>query len=120
VSPLVRSLPLCVALAAPAFAQMPDMPRAPADQAMMKGMDAMNHAMASAPVTGDPDQDFVAMMIPHHQGAIDMARVELRYGRDPAMRRLATTIVAAQDREITTMRRWQASHKPGSAMTRQP
>ncbi len=79
---------------------------------MMTGMDAMNHAMASAPMTGDPDHDFVAMMMPHHQGAIDMARVELRYGRDPALRRLATDIVAAQEREITTMRRWQATHKP--------
>jgi uncharacterized protein (DUF305 family) len=113
VSSFIRSLPLCFVLAGPAFAQMPAMTsQTPADQAMMTGMDAMNHAMAGAPMTGDPDQDFVAMMIPHHQGAIDMARVELRYGRDPALRRMATAIVAAQEHEITTMRRWQAAHQP--------
>ena len=76
------------------------------DQAMMAGMDRMNRAMADAPMTGDPDHDFVAMMIPHHQGAISMAQVELRYGRDPALRRLAKAVVAAQQKEIAEMRNW--------------
>ena len=86
-----------------AHAQQP----AASDQAMMAGMDRMNQAMRAAPMTGDPDRDFVAMMIPHHQGAIDMAQVELRYGKDPAMRQLARTIIAAQRREIGEMQRWQ-------------
>jgi uncharacterized protein (DUF305 family) len=115
VSSFVRSLLLYIVLATPVFAQTPGTaPKAPVDQAMMTGMDAMNHAMASAPMTGDADQDFVAMMMPHHQGAIDMARVELRYGHDPALRRLATEIVTAQEHELATMRRWQAAHQPGA------
>lgn len=73
-------------------------------------MATMGHAMADAQRTGDPDRDFVAMMLPHHQGAVDMAKVELRYGHDPVLRRLARNIVAAQDREIELMRHWQTTH----------
>ncbi len=110
-SPLIRCLPWLF-LAVPALAQQPAMSASgPADQAMMAGMATMSHAMTNAPMTGDPDQDFVAMMLPHHEGAVDMARVELRYGKDPAMRRLAGQIVAAQTREEAIMRRWQAAHK---------
>ncbi len=75
-------------------------------------MSTMQAKMADAPMTGDPDRDFVAMMEPHHQGAIDMARVELRYGKDPELRRMSRDIIASQEREIVEMRRWQASH-PG-------
>lgn len=71
----------------------------------------MNEAMSAAPMTGDPDRDFVSMMVPHHQGAIDMAQVELRYGKDPILRRMAEDIVAAQQKEIAEMRRWQAKHR---------
>ena len=55
---------------------------------MSAAMDRMDHAMM-VPPSGDPDRDFAAMMIPHHQGAIDMATIELKYGRDPVLRRLA-------------------------------
>lgn len=82
----------------------------PADKAMMAGMRSMQQAMDRAPVDGDPDHDFVSMMTPHHQGAIDMAEVELRYGRDPELRRLAHDVVAAQKREIAEMDRWAAAH----------
>ena len=96
-------------LAPPAHAQMAA--HGPAATDMMAGMDRMNRAMSAAPMTGDPDRDFVAMMLPHHQGAVDMARVEVAYGKDKEMRRLALAVIAAQDREIAQMRRWQARHK---------
>jgi uncharacterized protein (DUF305 family) len=61
--------------------------------------------MMAAKPTGDPDRDFAAMMIPHHQGAIDMAKVELIYGRDPVLRRLAQGIIVEQQQEIELMHR---------------
>lgn len=74
-----------------------------ADQKMMKDMNSPTYM-------GDADRDFVAHMIPHHQGAIDMAKVELKYGKDPMMRRLAAKIVQAQQREIRLMQLWQKKH----------
>lgn len=73
--------------------------RAVSDQAMatmMKGMDA-------AP-SGDVDRDFVALMVPHHQGAIDMAVAELKYGHDEHLRRIAQEIIVDQQQEIAAMR----------------
>jgi uncharacterized protein (DUF305 family) len=61
--------------------------------------------------TGNTDRDFAAMMIPHHQGAIDMAQAELRYGKDPTMRRLAQDVIAAQKKEIAMMQRWLTTHR---------
>jgi uncharacterized protein (DUF305 family) len=63
---------------------------------MMSGMDA-------AP-TGDVDRDFVAMMVPHHQGGIDMALAVLRYGKNEQLRRLAQEIIVTQQQEIIAMR----------------
>jgi len=54
--------------------------------------------------TGDVDSDFVAMMVPHHQGAIDMAVAILRHGRNPQIRRLAHEIIVTQQQEIAVMR----------------
>jgi uncharacterized protein (DUF305 family) len=71
----------------------------------------MHGAMAIRP-SGDPDRDFAAAMIPHHQGAIDMARVVLRHGRDPEIRRIAEEVVRAQEGEIATLRPWLARN-PG-------
>ena len=67
---------------------------------------AMRQMMAgmSALPSGDVDRDFAMMMIPHHQGGIDMAMAELRHGRDDGLRGLARNIIAAQQREIAVMR----------------
>src|SRR6267143_6353609 len=67
---------------------------------------AMNKMMAAMeiPPTGDVDKDFVAMMTPHHQGAIDMAQAVLRYGRNEQIRRLAQEIIVTQRQEIAAMR----------------
>jgi len=62
----------------------------PASELLEESMAIMSREMMRAPMSGDPDRDFVSMMIPHHQGAIDMAKVEVLYGKDPALRRLAT------------------------------
>jgi len=103
---------LLLALATRADASRMTMPGVDtADQAMMRDMQRMQQTMRDAPTTGDPDHDFVAMMLPHHQGAVDMAEVELRFGRDPQMRRLARDIIAAQQREIAEMRGWLAAHR---------
>ena len=66
-------------------------------------MEKMMGRMAVKP-TGDVDADFVAMMVPHHQGAIDMALAVLRYGRNPQIRRLAQEIIVTQQQEIAVMR----------------
>jgi uncharacterized protein (DUF305 family) len=67
---------------------------------------AMRKMMADMMIkpTGDVDRDFVAMMVPHHQGAVDMAKAELKYGRNERLRRLAQEIVAKQQQEMIVMR----------------
>ena len=77
----------------------------PADKAFAASMRTMMKNMNVRP-TGKPDKDFVLMMMPHHQGAIDMAKVELQYGTDPELRQLATDIIAAQEKEIAQMKDW--------------
>lgn len=69
------------------------------DQAMTRMMDGM-----SIKPSGDVDRDFTAMMIPHHQGAIDMAQAELRYGHNEQLRRIAQEIIVEQQQEMTAMR----------------
>jgi uncharacterized protein (DUF305 family) len=69
-------------------------------------MEKMHRAMASVAASGDSDVDFVSLMLPHHQAAIDMARIQLRYGTDPQMRRLAQEIIADQQSEIELMQLW--------------
>lgn len=73
---------------------------------LLENATAMNKMMADMTIkpTGDVDRDFVAMMVPHHQGAVDMARAELKYGHNERLRRLAQQIVAKQQQEIMVMR----------------
>ena len=76
------------------------------DQAYMEAHQKMMGAMQAQP-TGNSDRDFATMMIPHHQGAIDMARVQLQHGKDPELLRLAQKIIDDQEREIAQLRAWQ-------------
>ena len=99
-----------MAMPAASGSAMPSMSGTTAEPSMMESMDKMNKAMSSAPMTGDADHDFVVMMLPHHQGAVDMAKFELAHGKDPALQKLAREIVAAQDKEIAFMKGWLAKH----------
>ena len=84
----------------PAFVASRDKPYgALVDDAMA----IMNDGMARAPMNGQADHDFASMMIPHHQGAVDMAKAELLYGTNPVLRRLAQEIIVTQGQEIQVM-----------------
>jgi len=106
-------LRLLVAFAAPplAFAheahQPPQQAATPDENAFLAeneaAMSKMMSAMEAKP-TGDVDRDFVAMMAPHHQGAIDMAVLELRYGKNEQLRRIAQEIIVSQMQEIAAMK----------------
>lgn len=97
---------LLLALAGPVSAAEPAVPAVKADAFRLKmdsEMQSMMQSMHASPMTGNADIDFAAMMIPHHEGAIDMARLQLQYGTDPVMRRLAQEIIVTQQSEIELM-----------------
>jgi uncharacterized protein (DUF305 family) len=77
---------------------------------LMGSMDRMHTAMTSIEPSGVDDNDFVQVMLPHHQAAIDMAKSELIYGNDPQIRRLAQEIITDQQLEIQLMRLWVKQH----------
>jgi uncharacterized protein (DUF305 family) len=77
---------------------------------LMASMDKMHAAMNSVEGSGNRDVDFVKLMLPHHQGAVEMAKAELTYGRDPQMRRLAQEIITDQVSEIQLMKLWLKQH----------
>jgi uncharacterized protein (DUF305 family) len=83
---------------------------------MNESMDRMGKAMKSAPMNGDVDHDFCTMMLPHHQGAIDMAKAELLYGKDPVIQRLAKEIIIDQQSEIQAMQLWLSKQHPNSTV----
>jgi uncharacterized protein (DUF305 family) len=78
-------------------------------KAFKAASDKMIHAMMMEP-SGDADKDFAMMMIPHHEGAIDMAKLELQYGKDAQLRAMAEKIIAAQEAEIAELKKWQQDH----------
>lgn len=86
-----------------------DAAASPSTQAFQAANTTMHHAMM-IDYTGNTDVDFVRGMIPHHQGAIAMATVELQYGTDPEIRKLAEGIIKAQEAEIAEMQAWLAAH----------
>lgn len=88
--------------------QTPD----PSWSELMANMNQMHAGMHSVEPSGDSDADFVRLMLPHHQGAIDMAKIELLRGKDPQMRRLAQEIITDQQSEIQLMQLWQKQHEP--------
>ena len=77
-----------------------------AQKAMGDGMARMNADMAMGMMADDPDIAFFCSMIPHHRGAIDMAKAELEHGNDPAARAMAEKVIAAQEQEIEDMTAW--------------
>ncbi len=97
-----------------AAAQQPSPPPDTFRSLMESAMTRMDRGMA-VPYSGDPDRDFAAMMIPHHQGAIDMADIELRFGHDERLRRLAQGIIVEQRQEIAVMRQVLADLPPPPA-----
>jgi uncharacterized protein (DUF305 family) len=88
---------------------MQDMMPSPNDPASTKDFKAadmkMMHNM-SVPYTGNPDVDFRTHMIPHHLGAVEMAKVALKHARDPETKRMAQKIIDDQEKEIAEMRDW--------------
>ena len=77
-----------------------------ADMQFMKALQLMNNDMRKAKLIGNPDRDFMTLMIPHHQAAINMALVELKYGKSAKVKNLANNIIRAQRSEITQMETW--------------
>ena len=73
---------------------------------LLESMEKMHAAMTSVEPAGNSDADFVKLMLPHHQAAIEMAKTQLLYGKDPQMRRLAQEIITDQQSEIELMNLW--------------
>lgn len=83
--------------------------KGPASMAFMEANDRMHQGMAIE-YSGNPDVDFIRGMIPHHQGAVEMAKIVLVHGADPEVRKLAEAVIAAQEAEITWMQDWLAKN----------
>ncbi|MCB6248484.1 DUF305 domain-containing protein [Escherichia coli] len=91
--------------------KMTDMSTSASSQEYMAGMKDMHDKMMAAVNESDPDKAFAKGMVAHHEGAIAMAETELKYGKDPKMRKLAQDIIKAQKGEIEQMNKWLDSQK---------
>lgn len=91
------------------------LPPGDAHKAMAAGMDKMHSDMMAGMMAEDIDVAFVCGMIPHHQGAIDMAKAVIQYGDDPWTKQLAQNIVTAQESEIAAMKEWLKTNAGGHA-----
>ena len=89
-------------------------------QELMQGMNQMHQDMMAAAQYKDPDVAFAAGMLPHHIGAVKMAEVELKYGKDPEMRKLAENIINAQQAEIEQMQKWLKAHNKKASRSLHP
>ena len=88
-------------------------PGGAADTASTKAFKAANdkmHGDMAIKFSGNADVDFIAGMLPHHQGAVDMAKIQLQYGKDPKARKLARDIIKSQNTEIAFMKTWLAKN----------
>ena len=99
-----------------AHMNMPMSTNSAMQQELMQGMNQMNQDMMAAAQSKDPDVAFAAGMLPHHIGAVKMAEVELKYGKDPEMRKLAEDIINAQQAEIEQMQKWLKAHNKKSSV----
>ena len=87
---------------------------------MDDAMAVMDYGMAHAVMTGQQEHDFVTMMLPHHQGAVDMAKALLLTTTDPAMRNMAQGIIAEQQIEIQLMQQWLKQHPDATTLKATP
>lgn len=85
----------------------------PAGEDFRAANDEMHMSM-SAPLSGNTDVDFVRSMIPHHKAALTMARIELKFGKDPELRAMATEIIRTQQAEIDKMQSWLGKQPPSA------
>jgi uncharacterized protein (DUF305 family) len=113
---LVRSAVLLISVAAASEVGPLTEPERSFLASTQASMRTMMAGMERTP-EGDVDQDFIGQMIPHHQGAIDMAKAELRYGHNEQLRRIAQEIIVEQQAEIAVMQREQTLHRINAAPT---